>query len=658
LEVSLNNFYQTANITSEPDWCGSEKITIRIIDEHGAYIESTARVNVTSVNDPPVFTRTVPNIHMIEGQNSYKFDLAGYFSDADNLCTSTEDTVKWYIEGEDSRYLQVIGENSTSTEMEIVILDTDFFGEHKLELFIEDSHGAKNSKELWLNVTARNDAPVLKNGTVTPDQGTTETNFEFSVIYTDIEGDLPLTVQLILDGVTYSMIEVNITDRDTTDGKLYIYQTQIPDTGRHNYSFISMDAYSAVGIFTSPSSLFVSPVVHTTGDIAGHVQDSYYELGIGSAEVKLLYSADSSNVSGGLTTTSAQGTFTFYNLLPDFYTIEVRKDGYEVGLLENVLVRPGEVLTDAVIKLDRSGGIGVEPVADSDITNVEIEIISTTLKPTAGFDIIFNGTAEDVDGDPLTFYWDFGDGTLMPMGSSVKHNYTAAGTFNVTLTVLDSDGNIATAVRTVVVTPEPVDEAETEVVKESKEDKYGATMWLAGIFMVIVLLCILIPMFVLYSRRRKRAKAAAKKLKALKKQMILKAAAAPSSQLLPKPVGGEHEQLYGRPGLPSQEPTPQDQVQALPQVAGVPAPTPIPTPVPTPEAAEEDSAAMRGPEVVLPGKRPALPPRLEPEEAVEAEISEAEIIDVEVEPEVAEAEIVEIPRRRIKKIRKIKKKVN
>ncbi|UCH89313.1 MAG: S8 family serine peptidase, partial [Thermoplasmata archaeon] len=128
LEVSLNNFYQTANITSEPDWCGSEKITIRIIDEHGAYIESTARVNVTSVNDVPIFTRTVPNIHMIEGQTSYKFDLAGYFSDADNLCSPAQDTLKWYIEGEDSRYLQVKGENSTSTEMEIVILDTDFFG--------------------------------------------------------------------------------------------------------------------------------------------------------------------------------------------------------------------------------------------------------------------------------------------------------------------------------------------------------------------------------------------------------------------------------------------------------------------------------------------------------------------------------------------------
>jgi PKD repeat protein len=45
----------------------------------------------------------------------------------------------------------------------------------------------------------------------------------------------------------------------------------------------------------------------------------------------------------------------------------------------------------------------------------------------------------DADGDPLTYSWDFGDGTR-GSGSVVGHTYSNAGTYLVTLTVVDGDG--------------------------------------------------------------------------------------------------------------------------------------------------------------------------------------------------------------------------
>ncbi|MGI9334456.1 MAG: Ig-like domain-containing protein, partial [Gammaproteobacteria bacterium] len=69
---------------------------------------------------------------------------------------------------------------------------------------------------------------------------------------------------------------------------------------------------------------------------------------------------------------------------------------------------------------------------DSPLTNESI---------TVGESIVFEGTADDPDGDPLTFLWNFVGGasnaTVEDPGSVV---FDSAGTFNVTFTVTDSQG--------------------------------------------------------------------------------------------------------------------------------------------------------------------------------------------------------------------------
>lgn len=50
----------------------------------------------------------------------------------------------------------------------------------------------------------------------------------------------------------------------------------------------------------------------------------------------------------------------------------------------------------------------------------------------------------DQDGNPLSFVWNFGDGTS-GSGPTLTHTYTAVGTYTATVTVYDGHGGVATA---------------------------------------------------------------------------------------------------------------------------------------------------------------------------------------------------------------------
>ncbi len=55
-------------------------------------------------------------------------------------------------------------------------------------------------------------------------------------------------------------------------------------------------------------------------------------------------------------------------------------------------------------------------------------------------EINVGAVANDPDGEIISYTWDFGDGTIAD-GQEASHIYTKAGTYNVTCTVLDNDGN-------------------------------------------------------------------------------------------------------------------------------------------------------------------------------------------------------------------------
>lgn len=55
-----------------------------------------------------------------------------------------------------------------------------------------------------------------------------------------------------------------------------------------------------------------------------------------------------------------------------------------------------------------------------------------------GRTVEFDGSqSTDADGDPLSYYWDFGDGSAIKTGQHVRHTYAQSGTYPVILTVDD-----------------------------------------------------------------------------------------------------------------------------------------------------------------------------------------------------------------------------
>jgi len=71
--------------------------------------------------------------------------------------------------------------------------------------------------------------------------------------------------------------------------------------------------------------------------------------------------------------------------------------------------------------------------------------------PVVGEPVIFDATASfDSDGVIVGYFWDFGDGTTSA-GMVVSHVYTTAGSYAVTLTVIDNDGLTDTSTQPITI---------------------------------------------------------------------------------------------------------------------------------------------------------------------------------------------------------------
>ncbi|WP_455393088.1 Ig-like domain-containing protein [[Eubacterium] cellulosolvens] len=85
--------------------------------------------------------------------------------------------------------------------------------------------------------TPPNKKPKLTQGKVIPNKGTTETDFTFSVHYSDEDGDPPTTIQVWIDGGAHNM---NLKSGEDAANGIYEYKTKLTE-GVHKYYFTAND---------------------------------------------------------------------------------------------------------------------------------------------------------------------------------------------------------------------------------------------------------------------------------------------------------------------------------------------------------------------------------------------------------------------------------
>jgi PKD repeat protein len=120
----------------------------------------------------------------------------------------------------------------------------------------------------------------------------------------------------------------------------------------------------------------------------------------------------------------------------------------------HVYLEPG-TFTAKVTVTDGSGATASKSVAitvapaPGNLAPTILDAVSAPGESGDPLQVQFTVEAKDSNGDPITFEWDFDDGSAKQSGGKVSHTYARAGTYNAKVTA--SDGK-ATSTKTVTVT--------------------------------------------------------------------------------------------------------------------------------------------------------------------------------------------------------------
>jgi len=138
--------------------------------------------------------------------------------------------------------------------------------------------------------------------------------------------------------------------------------------------------------------------------------------------------------------TGSEGAFSFKGLVPGSYTVTLDVSALPprfeptTPVEVSVTLSAGERTSIAFGAFQRPQAILFVPTADFTVD---------PSRPSVGQTVTFDASASfDPDGQVVAYAWDFdGDGQPEATGAQASFVYNAAGTFEVTLTVTDNDGN-------------------------------------------------------------------------------------------------------------------------------------------------------------------------------------------------------------------------
>ncbi|MCK5561802.1 MAG: right-handed parallel beta-helix repeat-containing protein, partial [Thermoplasmata archaeon] len=129
-----------------------------------------------------------------------------------------------------------------------------------------------------------NSAPVLKNGSVEPSEGTDQINYTFTVEYYDEDNDAPDDggyVRLFIGSSIFTLNQEDPSDTDYTDGALFTITLDavLLGTGNHTFRFEAYDGEKlAVGDIDGHSGPTISPYKPTSQDKDDNKEDQLSDL--------------------------------------------------------------------------------------------------------------------------------------------------------------------------------------------------------------------------------------------------------------------------------------------------------------------------------------------------------------------------------------------
>jgi len=249
----------------------------------------------------------------------------------------------------------------------------------------------------WLRgpeVLPPNFAPTLTTELFSPGTGTRQTDFTFSVVYTDGENDRPVVSTIVIDGAAQLMMGSGTI---FTSGVRYTYSTRL-GMGPHSYYFVFNDGkhelrYPAAGVFEGPTITNLAPdaVIASPEGGTRYTPDDYVPFSaVGSSDPEkdaLTYSW-TSDIDGDL---GAQDAFD-YKLSAGHHTITLTvTDAYESTAtatielevrpyLPNAFVDDVRVSVDAPIATDTvriTAVVGNDGEARADALDVRILVDGT-----------------------------------------------------------------------------------------------------------------------------------------------------------------------------------------------------------------------------------------------------------------------------------------
>lgn len=386
---------------------GTYTLRLTITDGDGATATDTRTVTIGTVNAPPVFSSTP--VTVVNEGSSYSYAIT---------TTDGNNDVRTIVASQKPSWMTFRDNGDGTATLTGNPLDPDE-GRYPIVLTVSDSKGG--STEQRFEVSVLNMAPVITSltGSFTGDVGVL---LSFKGVATDAGKD-ELTFSWNWGDGTPISAGVDLTDaghRYNNPGSYTLTLTVTdPDGGR------AIETRTVVvGISNAPTFTSTPLTTATEGSLY-----TYLITTIGGNGNPLNVTASSKPawlniVATGNGMATLSGTPTDANEGTNNITLEVT-DGAKV--------------TKQVFAINV---LNAPPVIGN---------ITGDFTGQSGRELNYSAVASDPGNDALSYSWNFGDGTPVAQGTSVKHTYGAPGTYTLVLTVTDVDNAAVTAIRTVIV---------------------------------------------------------------------------------------------------------------------------------------------------------------------------------------------------------------